>query len=325
MRQTRHLVCYWVGFAIYATSGCGTEPAAQTGEEGQSSDRMSERPIAVFPDSFESAPAGVQHGAIGDKEPADPEGETAPSNSNEQSSDGTAAPAQDDQQTTRPATEEPSTDDPSAQPGDDDDLPDHCRNGVTDRDETSTDCGGACHPCDTGETCRADGDCASERCSPVGWVTGGCEDGGYLELRVTDAGLVAECGVMGGAGGVRYQPVGVFGATFSGGCRVGESGRTLSLRDGELTIDCCFYERTGVQIGRALGWRERCQRRPIGVQGADVAGAGCRAGEDQYGLFARDGKLVVQCRHEDATLVERLTTPRSEREITFSAGEKRCY
>jgi hypothetical protein len=40
-----------------------------------------------------------------------------------------------------------------------------CRDGVRDGDESDVDCGGSCLPCAGTQTCRADGDCATDRCS----------------------------------------------------------------------------------------------------------------------------------------------------------------
>jgi hypothetical protein len=40
-----------------------------------------------------------------------------------------------------------------------------CGNGKRDGDETDVDCGGSCAPCNDGQTCALESDCASQRCS----------------------------------------------------------------------------------------------------------------------------------------------------------------
>ena len=53
-----------------------------------------------------------------------------------------------------------------------------CQNGVVDGEETDVDCGGTqCAPCDPGESCDADGDCASESCAAETCVAASCSDG----------------------------------------------------------------------------------------------------------------------------------------------------
>jgi len=43
-----------------------------------------------------------------------------------------------------------------------------CSNGLHDGDETDTDCGGSCAPCDNGKTCNVYSDCSSGFCPPSG-------------------------------------------------------------------------------------------------------------------------------------------------------------
>jgi hypothetical protein len=46
-------------------------------------------------------------------------------------------------------------------------VPPSCKDGMTNGDETSLDCGGSCPACADGQACRGHGDCASQVCDPV--------------------------------------------------------------------------------------------------------------------------------------------------------------
>src|SRR4051794_36678560 len=53
-----------------------------------------------------------------------------------------------------------------------------CTDGIKNGDETAQDCGGSCKACDVGLSCKADGDCRSQRCeSSVCSVPPSCTDG----------------------------------------------------------------------------------------------------------------------------------------------------
>jgi len=60
--------------------------------------------------------------------------------------------------------------------GDNKPLPESCRNGVKDDDETDIDCGGSCAPCDTSMACAMPNDCASLNCTNGVCLAATCSD-----------------------------------------------------------------------------------------------------------------------------------------------------
>lgn len=56
-------------------------------------------------------------------------------------------------------------------------LPEHCKTGVKDGDESAVDCGGSCYPCPSGSDCGKAGDCASQVCTATTCQEPTCSDG----------------------------------------------------------------------------------------------------------------------------------------------------
>ncbi len=56
-------------------------------------------------------------------------------------------------------------------------LPDHCKNGTKDADESGVDCGGSCYLCPTGGDCAKNQDCASQICAASKCQAPTCSDG----------------------------------------------------------------------------------------------------------------------------------------------------
>jgi len=56
-------------------------------------------------------------------------------------------------------------------------LPEHCKNGQKDGDESAADCGGSCYPCPSGSDCGKAADCASQVCTASKCQEATCSDG----------------------------------------------------------------------------------------------------------------------------------------------------
>ncbi len=56
-------------------------------------------------------------------------------------------------------------------------LPEHCKNGTKDGDESGSDCGGSCYPCPSGGDCGKAQDCASQVCTAAKCQEPICSDG----------------------------------------------------------------------------------------------------------------------------------------------------
>ncbi len=68
-----------------------------------------------------------------------------------------------------------------------------CTDDIKNQDETDTDCGGSCPPCDTGKQCSLDSDCQSDSC--MGGTCSECKPGKFSCLGNT----VRQCADDGGA------------------------------------------------------------------------------------------------------------------------------
>lgn len=98
----------------------------------------------------------------------------------------------------------------------------HCVDGVKNADETDTDCGGTCGPCDLGHSCTKDSDCSGGHCAPgnvccnmacTGACTNCTQNFGkchYLLTGKTDANCNTDKACLDGVGCVGMQGAACF-------------------------------------------------------------------------------------------------------------------
>lgn len=66
-----------------------------------------------------------------------------------------------------------------------------CSNGKRDGAETDVDCGGFCEPCEVGQSCKIDQDCASDSCEQVKQV---CLPASCIDQQLTSGETDVDCG-----------------------------------------------------------------------------------------------------------------------------------